>query len=771
MNNPKNKNEIIDLGAIARICREKWYIFLACFVGCVAIGLLYVRTHNPEYLVRAKMLVTSDKGDTEAGAMGSLSSLFGSSVKVDDEVFAVSSHSVFKDVVKKHSLNKLHITRTGFLKSRFDLEGYPIDIEYNPAIVDTLRSTMVFTVKVNDKGLASIKIKARNETLADVKDQKLPCELNTQFGDFKVVATKDLIPDESVKSTILLMGYDLAAETLDKGVAVEIPNRRANVIELQLVSENIDYAKAVLNSIIELYNRRGIAQDNLKNQNTIKFIDSRLALLSTDLTDVEGNIENLKSEQGIVDLEAEIKYQFAKKGQLEVDLVAAETQYEIFKMIRDFLAEPQNATDLVPASLTGSSNNTGDNASSAINAYNELVLQRMRIASTAKPGNTALKAMDEQLDAMRTNLVATLTKSMESSKIAIDELRGKFGSAKNALEQVPAQERVMRDIFRQRSIKEQIYIFLLQEREKVSMLLANGSEKGKVIDEAYALTEEVGMSNKMILAVAGFIGILLGFLIVYVQNLLRTKFSNKNELEELTSAPILGEVSLTRSKEALVVKPKSTSSTAELFRLVRSNLLFMLGSPDNKVVLMTSTKSGEGKSFISINLAASLAMLDKKVLLIGLDIRKPRLAEYLNMPPTPGFTTYIAGGSSLTIDQILHKDALISGLDVIFAGPIPPNPAELLVSDAVDEFFKEMRKRYDYIIIDSAPVGMVSDSLALARVADATVYVCRADYTTKSDIRLFADMYENKRLPKVSLVLNGTVARQGYGYGYGEDKQ
>ncbi len=764
MSNTNNKSDFIDLGAILNACRKKWYVFVICVFCTVGIAAVYIRKHNPEYMVCANMMITSDKAS--GGMMEGLSSLFGSGANVDDELFAVSSHSVLRDVVKKLNLNKHHITKTGFLKSRFDYKGFPIDVLYHPALTDTLRTTLVFTVKVNDEGKVNVKMDARGETVVKIKDAKFPVAVKSPFGEFTIVSTPELPTDEATKETIILYGYDKAAEILADDLSIYIPSRRADVIAMNLVSENTSYATDVLNSLIELYNLRSIRMDNNKNQKTLDFLNERLALLTDDLSEVEGNIENLKSKQGIVDLEAEVQYQFVKKGQLESELVAEETKHEILKLIRDFLTDPDNALSLVPAGLVSQSQ--GDGGGQAINSYNELLLQRMRIASTAQPGNAALKTIDGQLAAMRTNLVTTLSKSLETSQLALNELRGKFGSTNASLGHVPNQERVMRDILRQREIKEQIYIFLLKEREQIAMLLANGNEKGKVIDEAYALTESVGMSKKMIIAIAGFLGVLLALLIIYMQNVLRTKFATKDELSSLTSAPVLGEISLSRSGEVLVVKPKTTSSTAELFRLVRSNLLFILGDPSNKVVLMTSTKSGEGKSFISINIAASLAMLGKKVLLVGLDIRKPRLAEYLNMPPTPGFTTYIAGGSQQGLDKIVHKDALLPGMDIIFAGPVPPNPSELLVSDKVDEFFKTMREHYDYIIIDSAPVGMVSDSLALARVADATVYVCRANYTTKSDIRLFTDLYDNKRLPKVGLVLNGTTAKQGYGYGYGE---
>jgi len=761
MSNSKDKSDYIDISAILRQCRQKWYVFAASLVLCVGVAFLYLLTHNSEYMVKANLIITSDSSDS-SGAMGGLGSLFGSSASVDDELYTVSSHTVLREVVKELNLNKSHITKTGFLQHRFDFKAFPVDVVCNPAISDTLRMSLVFKVKVDGKGLVDVKVKTRGETIAEVEDAKFPVVIKSPFGEFSVVATPDLVLGEDVKTTIVLCGYDKAAEDLAQTIDIYVANRKADVISMELISENIDYARAVLDTLIRKYNLRGVEQDNAKHQKTLDFLNKRLELLSTDLSAVEGEIQDIKNTEGIVDMQAEAEYQFTKKGKLEAELVTAETQYEIVKLVRSFLADPANATSLVPQGLVNQSQ--GESSGDAINAYNDLVLQRMRIAQTASPDNQALKAIDRQLEAMRGNLITSLDKSIETAEVSLKELRGKFGSANAALGNLPGHERVMRDILRQRTIKEQLYIFLLKERERVSMLLANATDKGQIIDEAYALNEEVGMSNKMVLLVSAFIGVLLALAIIYLQNLLRTKFATREELEELTSAPLLGEMCIDRSGNAHVVKEQGSSSAAELFRLIRSNMLFMLDDAEDKVVLMTSTKSGEGKSFISINLASSLAIIGKKVLLIGLDIRNPRLAEYLGLPSSPGFTDYIAGGK-LQIDQIIRRDAVTPGMDILVAGSIPPNPSELLISPKVDEFFAKIRQMYDFIIVDSAPVGMVSDTLSLVRVSDATIYVCRANYTTKADIRFFTDLYENKRLPKVSLVLNGTAAKQGYGYG------
>ena len=324
-------------------------------------------------------------------------------------------------------------------------------------------------------------------------------------------------------------------------------------------------------------------------------------------------------------------------------------------------------------------------------------------------------------------------------------------------------------MYRQREVKQSIYLFLLQKQEENAMLLANAVPKGHIVDEAFVLTKPLGMSRMMVLALAFMFGLVMPPVLLYLRKLLRNKFETREEVEKQVSAPVLGEMCVDRSGRSLVVSETDTSSATELFRLMRTNLLFMLGNADDKVVLVTSTRSGEGKSFISLNLAATLSLLEgKKVLLVGMDIRNPQLANYIGINPALGLTNYLSS-PDVKIDAIIEKVPGIKNLDVIVAGPIPPNPAELLASKNVDNLFAQLRTMYDYIVIDSAPVGMVSDTFTLNRLSNATVYVTRVNYSTMSDLRFIENVYDEKRLNNLSVVVNGTPSKKGYGYGYGRD--
>lgn len=758
------KSDFIDVRAIAQEYISKWYLFVISVIVCVAIGWIFAKINPPKYSVRANILISQeDQSSALLNSMGGLGDLFGSKAMVDDEIFVISSHSLYRDVARDLGLYKTHNVRFGFLDYQFSYPEFPIDVIPSPGLVDTLRTSLSFKIKVDKDGLASVKMKARKEVVADIKDQALPVSLSTIYGHFVVDTTSSYVPGEEVRTTIGLLGYDAAAEIMAKGVSATIANKRSNAIRLGVDTENIDYGKDVLNEIISKYNERGIAEKNLQGEKTAEFIDSRLAIISGDLKDAETEIQSYKEKKGIIGVDVEAVYQTEKRAGIEKELIEAETQAEIIKMAADFIADKGNEYSLVPMTTDNKGLQEG------IAAYNELLLQRMSLASNAKPNNKALKLLDEKITAMRSSIATSIAKAYENAMVSVRELRSQMNSTMGRLGTVPSQEREFLNMKRQQEVKQQLYLFLLQRREETAMMLANATPKGLIVDEAFALIEPVNMSKKMILLAAFLFGLCLPPAFLYARKALRTKFDTKADVESIIDVPVLGEICNDKSGRSLVAVKGDHSSTTELFNLIRSRLPFILGGEGRNVVLLTSTRSGDGKSFVSINLAADMSLLDKKVLLIGMDIRKPRLSDYLNIAPRFGLTQYLAS-KEISIDSLIIHDAQVPQLDIIAAGPVPPNPAELLNSPRLDEMMKELRTRYDYIFIDSAPVGMVSDTFTIDRLADATIYVVRADYTTRSDLRFVEEIYDDKRLKNLSIVVNGTATKRGYGYGYGEKK-
>lgn len=756
-------NSNINLVELYQEYKSKWWWFVVSVVVCCGLAFLYSLRKNPIYQVNASVLISQE--DQSSGSsmmkMFSLGDMFGGYSSVDDQLMVMSSHAVLNKTVRDLQLNKNYYVRKNILRGEPRYKDMPIEMFYEPSIADTLSVYMGFRVKVDKDENVDVRVKIKGETVTEVEDKKFPVSVQTPYGLFVFNKTNNFEKGEAITEYINLCGYDAATEGLSQNVDISIPNKKANFILLVVKDALIGKSKDVLNTIVKNYNSVGMEDKKLKGIKTAEFIDNRLESLSHELNLSEQEVEDYKKSNHLTDVRAEAAYLMEMRGTLEAELVKAETDFEILTMTRNFVKNPDNHYSLIPAGAVGIG---GTSAAEAIKTYNELVLERMKLEGNAKSNNAALRTITEQLDAMRGNINISLDKAVETSRVKLSDLRQKVNESMSKLGDIPRQEREYINIKRQQAVKEQLFVYLLQQREEAALSIANSMPRGMVIDEAYSIVKPVSMSRKKMLFFAFVLGLLIPVGILYLKGKFKNRFETRSELEKYTAVPILGEVCQSHRKEILVVR--DSSSVAELFRLIRSNLQFILNGRDDKIILVTSTISGEGKSFVSVNLAGTLALLGKKVLLVGMDIRKPQLANYLHLDGGVGLTQYLSS-DSYTLKDIIKVAPLMKDMDVIVAGPVPPNPAELLASTKVDEMFGELNDVYDYIIVDSAPVGMVSDTFVLDRVANATVYVCRANYSSLKDVQFLNNVYANKRLKKMTLIVNGTPTRKGYCYGYG----
>lgn len=759
----KKNSDFIDIRALVTDWLRHWPWFIVSVALFVGLGLLYIKASKPKYAVRANVLIAQE-GSNPLSAMGggemaSLGALFGAKGAVDDEYYLLTSHSVYRDAVKALGLNRKFFVKKGFLNTVEEFEEIPIEVECDPAMFDTLKVAIGFRIKAKADRSAVVTIRAKKEKIVNKEHVKLPHTFNTEYGTFTLTPTEYFPKEDGVNTYITLRGYHHAAEDLAKDLNSSIASKRANVISLGINTPYPDYGEAVVNEVVAQYNNRGIEDMNQQALKTHEFLNERLALLSGDLATAESEIQNYKEHQGLIDVEVEAKYQTEKRSAIEQSLIQAEVQTEMLKYTVDFIKNTRNSAELIPAPAV-----ENDGLAKAITAFNELVLRRMQLAENAKPGNVTLRRLDEQIEAMRANVLASARRAYETSSTTAADLRAKLNSTMGRLGSVPRQEREFIDKERQREIKQQIYLFLLERQEETAIMLSNTTPKGIIVDEAYTLNEPLGMGSKTILAICLLMGLCMPPVALYLRRYLRNRVESRQDVERISDVPILGEVSISNSGKHLVIDSAETSSTAELFRLLRSNLLFVLTPPSEKVVIVTSATPGDGKSFISINLAASLSLLGKKVALVGMDIRSPRLAQYLDMHPRFGVTQYLAS-PDMSVNNLISTVDSLPNLDLIAAGPVPPNPGELVTSPRVAELFEELRKRYDFIIIDSAPVGRVSDTYALNDIADACIFVCRVGNTSLDDIEMADEIRNQHRLKKLSIVVNGTPARRAYGYG------
>lgn len=757
----ETQSELIDFGALFRQYASKWYWFAISIALCCTLGFLYSRTVSPQYEVRANVRLTenSSAGNLLSN-MKDMGSLFGGNANAEDEVEVAMSHTVLRDVARKLGLTTVHYVVPMPMKSVFMFTDYPVDVVPSPAIdLDTLRTAINFKIKVNDDGLARIEARARGKKIFTEKNVELPTVVSLPYGDFTVSLTDAYKPGKSIKAVVNICGSDDAAETLRSQLNVALASKHSQIISMQMITDNINYAESVLNTLIANYNAVGLDQTIDQMSATANFINDRLTTMRAELDSTETTFAKYKQNNSMVEFAGNTKLLFEKMGNTEKLLNEQEVKTEMARLTLRLVEESARDNSLVPST---------PEAEKSIDAYNALVTQRMQLERSAKPGNQQLQQIDERIDQLRQNIVLTLKQNLAINEKQLNEYRSLYSSLLAEAGSTPSQELGYHDIARERMVQEQLYIYLLQKKEETAIMISNASPRGTIVDAAYSLNENLAISRKMILAICFILGLIIPPVVLYFKKLLRNKFQTKEEVEEMVTAPVLGEVSQDNSGDVLVVKTGGSSSTAELFRLIRANLQFVMRDPNDKVVMMTSTSSGEGKSFISINMAASFALLNKRVLLVGMDIRKPRLQQYLGLDAGHrGLTQYLASAAT-TLDDIIQKDVVMPGLDVITAGPVPPNPSEMLASEKVDALFSQLRMMYDMIIVDSAPVGMVSDSFLLARISDATIYVTRANVTKMSDLKFINELYTGNKLRRIGVVVNGTMTRRGYGYGYGE---
>lgn len=766
----KNNPDIIDISAVLRDYRKHWYWFVISLFACGLIGFWLCSRHKDVLTISASVLIDKDAAN---GGIPSIDfeSLISGSSEVDDEVYLISSHSIYVETAKELGLDRKRYIKEGIRLLNYKYDDYPLDVIVPEQFADTTTLSLTFKTKINKDGSVDyLKLIYDGATIAQEKNTSLPVTLHTEYGDFTVEKTPDFDKEKRPFTFITIAtSYHSAAEDIDEDIEAYLPSKKANVIGIDYKTSYPKFGKLLINTIIEKYNERAIRDKNVQGEKTLKFLDGRIALLRDQLGNTERELQAFKENKGIVDFKAEAQYNLEMKGQVAKELITAQTDLEVVKLAREFLSTPGNEYQLVPYTPVSASKQSGtEGLTEMINQYNKLIIERMSVATNAKSENSTLKRMNEQLDALRGNILSTLSKNEQSAQLVVNEMRSQMNNAENKLGGMPAKEREYVNIERDRKLNQEIYLFMLKHREETAIMIANAISKGIVIDEAYQMRKPINIGKKGIMAIAILFGIFIPLVGIYLLRMLRSKVTEREDVEALATPPVLGEVCISHLGKALVCTPNSNSSAAELFRLIRANLQFILTQSDDKVVLVTSSRPGEGKSFVSINTAASLSLLGKKVLLVGADIRKPRLAEYLGIQASKGLTNYLAN-DAMTLDDIVCRHPLeLKDLDIVVAGAVPPNPSELLLSKRVDQFFQEARRIYDYIIVDTAPLGIVSDTFSLARVANASIYVTRLNVTLKKDIQFVNTVFEEKRLPRMNVVINGTASFHRYGYGEGE---
>ena len=545
-------------------------------------------------------------------------------------------------------------------------------------------------------------------------------------------------------------------------------SKTTSVAVISLKNSSLQCGQDFINQLLEMYNRNTNNDKNEIAQKTAEFIDERISIISKELGSTEADLETFKRDAGITDLTSEAQIALAGNAEYEKKSVENRTQISLVNDLRKYLKGneyevlPSNV-GLQDAALIG-----------AIERYNEMLVERKRLLRTSTENNPTIVNLDTSIRAMKANVQATLEGTLQGLMITKSNLDREASRYSRRISNAPGQERAYVSIARQQEIKAGLYLMLLQKREENAIALAATANNAKIIDEAIADDTPVSPKRSMIYLIALVLGVGIPVGIIYLIELTKFKIEGRADVEKLTSVPIIGDIPLTDEKNdkngSIAVFENKNNLMSETFRNIRTNLQFMLDN-DQKVILVTSTVSGEGKSFVSANLAISLSLLGKKVVIVGLDIRKPGLNKVFHLSnKEKGITQYLSNPETDLMELVQPSD-INKNLFILPGGAVPPNPTELLARNGLDKAIEILKQNFDYVIMDTAPIGMVTDTLLVGRVADLSVYVCRADYTHKAEYTLINELAIEKKLSKLCTVINGVDLKKrkyGYYYGYGK---
>ena len=742
-----------------------WWLFALSFIFCFGILFLYLRKTLPSYIVSSTVLVDDHSlsfagiGNSKGNSM--LKSMIGGGdVNVFNEIEILASENLAAKTVDALDINCRYYEKTGFLKKEDHYGTSPIIVEAPKELFDTLSVTLPFKIKVYDDGKTDITVKkGMFSNYAELKGVELPATVKTPFGLFVVKPTQYFTPKHEYSITASVAGNIPAALELQKDMTVDLKAKKTDIVYMDVMDNDVKRGRDILNTLVRLYNERGMKESDTQGMTTARFIDERLSLIYKNLMGSEAEIEAYKKAHSLVDPYTQVKTSIIIGETSESAIIALETQYRIASMIKGFITDPANKHSLIPFESDSLS-------AKMVRTYNALITQRQHLETSAKADNPALVQLDQQLNAMRENMLGSVNNALGAMRIKIDKAKDVQGESKGDMSQFASTERETRTLYRNQAIQNELYIFLLQKREENALKMAAAQPKGKLVDEAYAASEPVKPKKPLLAFVALMMTFAIPFCILYVKKMLKNKIGSQDELEAITPAHLLGQIYHAREDELQVIADTNTKN-AELFRYLRGNVQFVLPESTDKVVLVTSAVAAEGKSYIAANVASSLALMGKKVALVELNLRKPSLGEMFGIIASKGMSDYLSNGE-VSLHDIVSTTA--DGLDVYVAGTVPPNPSELLQGSRAAQLMEQLREQYDYVVVDSASLATASDTFSLTSQADATVVVLRANSTKQAYVKWINRLMAEGKLSNVGFVLNGVKNSDDTSIKIGNDK-
>lgn len=759
-----------------------WKWFVLSLIICLGAAHIYLRYATPIYQAAAKLLIKEEQNGRRGNSIQSSANLgiISNSNGIDNEMEILKSRTLAQQAV--YDL-KLYTTyhHEGRIKDHLIYGEQEVNVDMDYEHLKKLNAPMSFKITREGRnyhvvGTYFVPIDDNSYNPGPVTVDKvitaLPATLGTRVGMVKFTQNGNYMLRDGESLKVTMIAPEIAAGKYVGSLSVSPSTKATSIAQLVITDEIPQRAIDYLKQLAIVYNRQANEDKNQIAVRTEQFINQRLEKINAELGNTEGQLENYKKRNNMVQLSMNASTAFSNADSYAQKLNEANTQVALLDELTKYMNEPSNKHQPIPS-------NVGLNdasATSLINKYNEIALQRNQLLHSASESSPTVTPLTSQLDDLQASIKRAMSQARAGLNIQRNSIASQQGKYQGQISNTPEQERILTQIGRQQEVKSGLYLMLLQKREENSISLAATADKGKLIDNP-VFAGKVTPKDSIILMIAFGLGLAIPALILFLLAFFRYKIEGHDDVAKLTKLPIIADVAIAsdraKTKAGIVVHENKNNLMEEIFRSLRTNLQFLMKEHD-KVILMTSTTSGEGKTFIASNVAISFALLGKKVVLVGLDIRKPRLAELFEIDDHHHGITNLLIKDNITWDDVnkqIVNSGVNSNLDLLMAGPVPPNPGELVTRKSLEETMDILKEHYDYIVIDTAPIGLVTDTLALGRIANATVYVCRADYTQKSSFGLINGLAYEKKMPNMSIVLNGVdLSKKKYGYYYGYGK-
>lgn len=764
-----------------------WKWFVASIVVCLIGGWIYLHYTTPVYSITGSVIIKDNKKNNSVSTgLADLEDLgfYSSTNNFDNEVEVLHSRTLLKKVVEELDLYINYRTRENLRPVEL-YKDTPVKVWLTPEEAEKLpNGAAVLEVVLKPGGKLSVSTEIDEQEFKQ-DFNKLPALLTTPYGTFSFTPGDSAIVEKEQEITVTVAAPRIMANGYANALSVEPTSKTTTIAQITLQNTSPQRGVDFINKLIEIYNRDANDDKNEVASKTAEFIDERIKIINGELGTTEKELETFKRDAGLTDLKSDAQLALSENSEYEKKRAENSTQLRLVQFLSEYANNPDHAYEVLPVNV----GLTDTGLTELINRYNEMLLERKRLLRTSSESNPVVVNLDASIRAMRSNVQTTILSVQKGLMITKADLERQAGKYAGRITSAPGQERQLVSISRQQEIKAGLYLMLLQKREENAITLASTANNARIVDEAQVGLFPVSPKGKLIYLIAFVLGIAIPVGIIYIIELLRYKIEDRSDVEKLTTVPIIGDIPASDNmpKEgSVVVRENQNDMMAETFRNVRTNVQYMLGS-NQKVVLITSTTSGEGKSFVAANLAISFALLGKKVVIVGLDIRKPGLNKAFQMwHKEDGITRYLADPEHTDLMSLLQQSNVTPNLYILPGGAIPPNPTELVARDSLVQAVDRLKKEFDYVILDTAPIGMVTDTQLISRVADMSIYVCRAGYTPKAGYLFINELRDHKKLPNLCTIINdvniktgkygyGTYGKYGYGrtygYGYGYDEK